>query len=186
MRIREGQPAPPFAVRDVFDQPVELAAFRGQRLLLSFYRYAGCPLCNLRLGQLVRRWPSWREHGLRLVGVYQSSRDTLREHVARGDVPFPLVADPGQALYRLYGLERSWWGVVRGVFSARFLRGLLSGGVPSGRREGDAARLPADFLIGPDARVEAAYYGRDIGDHLPLPRIDAWLETGREEAGRKP
>jgi hypothetical protein len=41
--------------------------------------------------------------------------------------------------------------------------------------EGDKALIPADFLVGPDLIIEQAYYGNDIGDHLPLPEIDSFL-----------
>ncbi len=43
--------------------------------------------------------------------------------------------------------------------------------------EGAITQLPAEFLIGPDLTIERAYYGKDIGDHLPIPEIDAWLEA---------
>jgi hypothetical protein len=39
------------------------------------------------------------------------------------------------------------------------------------------AKMPADFLIGPDGRIVEAYYGRDIGDHLSIERIDALLDA---------
>jgi len=42
--------------------------------------------------------------------------------------------------------------------------------------DGDWAMIPADFLIGPDFRIAEAFYGRHIGDHLPLERIEAFLE----------
>ena len=32
--------------------------------------------------------------------------------------------------------------------------------------DGKLARLPGDFLIGPDGRVRLAHYGRDAGDFL--------------------
>jgi hypothetical protein len=39
-------------------------------------------------------------------------------------------------------------------------------------------RTPADFLIDADGRIAVAHYGRDIGDHLSLPYIERWLQTG--------
>jgi len=35
--------------------------------------------------------------------------------------------------------------------------------------------IPADFLIGPDLVIEKAYYGKDIGDHIPVADVEAWL-----------
>jgi hypothetical protein len=37
------------------------------------------------------------------------------------------------------------------------------------------AKMPADFLIAPDGRIEVAHYGVDIGDHVPLDEVDAFL-----------
>ena len=37
------------------------------------------------------------------------------------------------------------------------------------------AKMPADFLITPDGRIEVAHYGADIGDRLPLAEVDAFL-----------
>lgn len=47
-----------------------------------------------------------------------------------------------------------------------------------GKGDGAIAQLPAEFLIGPELTIERAYYGKDIGDHLSLSEIDAWLDLG--------
>jgi hypothetical protein len=31
--------------------------------------------------------------------------------------------------------------------------------------------MPADFLIAPDQSIRLAYYGSDIGDHVPADRL---------------
>ena len=49
MRIQPGQPAKNFTIEDVFGNSVALPDYKGQRLMLSFYRYAACPLSNLRI-----------------------------------------------------------------------------------------------------------------------------------------
>jgi hypothetical protein len=41
--------------------------------------------------------------------------------------------------------------------------------------EGDKALIPADFLIGPDLVIKRAYYGKEIGDHMPLDDIEAFI-----------
>ena len=45
--------------------------------------------------------------------------------------------------------------------------------------EGIKSMVPADFLIGPDLTVEVAYYGGDIGDHLPIENIYQWLDNSQ-------
>jgi hypothetical protein len=39
-----------------------------------------------------------------------------------------------------------------------------------------ADRLPAEFLIDPDQRIEIAHYGKDIGDFLPLETLERHLQ----------
>jgi len=45
--------------------------------------------------------------------------------------------------------------------------------------EGIKSMVPADFLISPDLSVQVAYYGSDIGDHLPIVKINEWLEKSQ-------
>lgn len=45
----------------------------------------------------------------------------------------------------------------------------------------DVTVLPADFLIGPDLVIQTAYYGKDIGDHLPLEEIYRFVGMGIED-----
>jgi hypothetical protein len=46
--------------------------------------------------------------------------------------------------------------------------------------EGIKSMVPADFVIGPDLTVQVADYGNDIGDHLPVEKINLWLGSLQE------
>jgi hypothetical protein len=37
------------------------------------------------------------------------------------------------------------------------------------------AKMPADFLVGPDGRLLLVHYGKNIGDHLSLADIEGAL-----------
>lgn len=174
MRLIPGSPAPRFATTDFLGTPVDLAAFRGRRVLVSFYRYASCPLCNLRVHNLIEEHGRLRSLGLEMIAVFQSTAESVATHAGRQDAPFPIVADPTMELYRRFGVEARWSGLltagtIRGALSA-FRRGFLPGQV-----EGPFQRIPADFLIAADGTIARAYYGRDISDHLDLAEIERWL-----------
>ena len=98
------------------------------------------------------------------------------QYVTKGrDVPFPIIADPEHAIYKLYNLDKSWWGYVRGAFSLRLVRAAslkLGGNDPDGIQN----LIPADFLISPDQTIHTAFYGSDIGDHIPFEQIDLFLD----------
>jgi len=175
MRLKPGDPAPSFETVTMDGQPIDLAGFRGQKLLLAFFRYAACPLCNLRISELIRHQPELQRHGLHILAIFQSPSERLHQYAGRQHPPFPLIADPDHHLYRLYGVESSWGGFFKGSLRVGSLATAAARGFFPGPMDGDKARIPADFLIGPDQVIQIAYYGTDIGDHLPLPDVLHWL-----------
>jgi hypothetical protein len=137
---------------------------------LQFRRFAGCPVCNLHLRSIVNRLPDIEAAGIHEVVVFHSSADALRTYTA--DLPLDVVADPGRALYREFGVEygpralldpRGWPAIARAV--ARELRAIRQGRpAPPARPEGGRLGLPGDFLISPDGRVLAEKYGVHVDD----------------------
>ena len=173
MRLKPGQQAPSFDVEDVFGKRHRLEDFRGSKLLLSFYRYAGCPLCNLRIHELSERRDFFAETGLKVLAFFESPRGSVMSRFEERDVPFPIVADPGREVYRSYGVESSWGGFARAMIHPTSIRALANGFLP-GRMEGDVALLPADFLIAPDARIQQVHYAQNITEHMPLSWVEAF------------
>jgi len=176
MRLQTGQPAKPFAVRDIFDRPVSLQDFSGKKLMLSFYRYASCPLCNLRVHELIARYPDYRARGMDIVAFFQSPVESIRRYVGRQDAPFPIIADPQRTVYRQYGVEMSIWGMIAAGFwwHPRMVIANLKG-FWFGKMEGNIALVPADFLINPNSTIHTAFYGTTIADHVSLAQVDAFV-----------
>ncbi len=186
MRIQAGEMAPDVQAVDVFGRAVSLRSLRGRPVLLSFYRYASCPVCNLRVRDLRQAAPALEALGLALVGVFQSDAATIGHYVGRQQAPFPLVADPGLALYRRYGVERGWAAMLRWPTMVAALRAFAAGYLP-GRVDGPFDRTPADFLIGADGRVLIAHYGRHLSDHVSIEALQAALGApggGQAQAAR--
>ncbi|HLY30900.1 MAG TPA: redoxin domain-containing protein [Ktedonobacterales bacterium] len=183
MKLKPGQVAPDFRVRDISGQPISLSAYHGRKVLLWFARPAACPLCNVRLWYLIRRYPEYQRQGLSVITFFESSDQVAHQYLDRQQAPFPIVADRQGLIYSLYGLKTSWMGVLR----ARLTRGSVyreaeEKGVGVWRTlanvlalDGPIARMPADFLIRPDQRVHQAYYARDAGDFLLFSELEAFL-----------
>lgn len=57
----------------------------------------------------------------------------------------------------------------------KMIKGMMIPGFKMGKPDGSITRVPADFLIDQLGTVEQSYYGTDIGDHIPLNRIDNFL-----------
>lgn len=182
-RLTAGEPARGFKAEDLWGQPVRLADYAGRSVLLSFFRFASCPYCNLRVHRMIERHAAYRAQGLEMIAVFESPRESLQRYVGKQQAPFPIIGDPANQLYRLYAVERSWWRLVKTFLSPRSAWTTMREGtytaVVKGFRPGtiDAGihRMPADFLIGPDQVVRRAYYGAFPGDHLPFEEIERLL-----------
>lgn len=176
MRIQPGSSVKPFSLTAIDNQLIDLEALKGKRFMLSFFRFASCPFCNMRMHNLVKRFSDLNAHGdFTIVAVFDSPLDNLQEHSDGHHAPFPIVADPENLAYKLYGIEHSWLGVLKGMV-LRFptlLTGLLKGYLPL-KFKGRMDTMPADFLINEDGIIETAYYGKDEGDHLPIEQVKAF------------
>jgi peroxiredoxin Q/BCP len=174
MPLQQGAIAPDFHTTDMFDSEVRLSDLRGRPVLLSFMRYASCPMCSLRAREMVLAHERLSREGLVMLVVFQSTAASMKEHLGRQDAPFTLIPDPDMTLYRLFEVERGWAGLLAPSNVVRAVKAFSKGFAP-GRVEGPFDRLPADFLIGPDGRIDRAFYARAAGEHVPLSEVFAWL-----------
>jgi peroxiredoxin len=179
MRLMVGQAAPQFTVADLYRRRVSLHNYAGAYLLLSFHRFAVCPLCDLRLWHLTRRYEEYRQRGLYMMTFVESVPDKTHWYLNRLECPFPIVPDLRGAIYRLYGVETSAFGIARGLLTRqgayRQAAAQHLGGWKLKDMDGTFTRLPASFVIGPDQRIALAYYGHDSGDFLPFTDLDVFL-----------
>ncbi len=175
MRLNSGEDAKIFNLKDIFDKEINLEDYRGKKTMLSFYRYASCPLCNMRVHDLLENYEKFQEGGMEMIGFFQSPKKSILEYVGKQDAPFPIIPDPKRKIYKEYGIESSLWGYIKGgmIKIVKMMKAFSSFGI--GRMEGSKTLIPADFLIGPDLKIEVAYYGKDIGDHIPIDDIYKWL-----------
>jgi alkyl hydroperoxide reductase subunit AhpC len=142
--------------------------------LLAFFRYAACPMCNLRVHELNLRYRELSDRGLSILAVFHSPPESIRRYVGKQDVPFPIISDPGLRLFRMYGVERSWAGFVSGLLRPEGYRAAAKGYLP-GIPDVQLNTLPADFLINPDLTIHRAFYASTISEHLPIEVVEGWV-----------
>jgi peroxiredoxin len=155
---------------------------------LQFRRFAGCPVCNLHLRGVARRYDEIVAAGVREVVVFHAPADDLAAHV--DGLPFPVVADPDRVLYREFGVEsspwslldpRAWSGIVAAVVAALIAVLGGTGRAPRAMPHGGRFGLPADLLVDIDGRVLAAKYGVHANDQWS---VDEILALARDHTGR--
>lgn len=150
----------------------------GQPTWLAFFRYASCPLCNLRIQDLSARYESLAERGLRVLTVFQSTPEQMQGYVAKQRPPFPLLSDPDESLYATYGVTASLAKYLHPLAGAGLARATARGFM-MGRMDGTKTRVPADFLIDGAGVVRERFDGGHIGEHIPFERVEAFLDAQR-------
>lgn len=176
MKLNAPCPSVDFQMEDMNGDAISLASLHGKPIILSFFRDAGCPFCNLRVFEFTKRFKEWDKLGIEVIAVFSSSPEEVKQFVTKNPRPFRTIADPDLELYKQYGLKSSVIGFIRGLLlripQARAGR---KAGAKIDLKNPNATLLPADFLIGFDGRVVDLYYGKDVGDHMPIKRIESFV-----------
>lgn len=173
-RVKPGEKIRDFSLPDMSNEMVSLSDFKNRSVLLSFFRDATCPFCNLRLYELTRKHADYRKQGLEVVAIFNSPPETIRHYLGKRNRPFPMLGDMEKEVFRLYGVESSWGILMKGMFNfSRMFSAFSKGFMPS--TGAFKPLLPADFLIDPDGTVRATYYSRDAARHLSLAIVEKYI-----------
>ena len=145
---------------------------KGKKIFLTFYRFAACPFCNLRINKIIKKYDQFGNNFL-MVAVFDSSLENLIKHSKKHNAPFPILADDSYKYYKKYGIERSFLKFLRAViFRLPSLMVASLKGFISFVFKGYLSTLPSDIMINSNGIVEEVYYAKtDTGDHLPFNKI---------------
>ena len=115
-------------------------------VVLVFFRFAGCPACNIALPYYASELhPGLEAAGATLVAVSPQVPERLVEIKRRHDLPFPVASDAGNGLARAFDLAFT----TDGADKQRKLAELIGG--PNGDLP-----MPAVVVIAPDRCVAFA------------------------------
>jgi thioredoxin-dependent peroxiredoxin len=172
-----GTLAPLFDVKGIDGKPVRLSDSKGRYTLLSFNRFAACPMCNLAVREFSRKAPDFAARNLRVISFFESSDENLKKALETwGPLTFELVADADAHVYAQYGVPLSAWGATKSMARLGGLYESIKQGLPKGvGQDGSKTRMPAAFFVGPDLRVIETHVGGDAGDHVSSSTVERWL-----------
>ena len=183
MRLELGSLAPNFVAESIGGRRVSLEQLRGRPVLLKFYRFATCPICNLHMHRFIQEHQRVSDAGLTTVVLYHSPADKLAEAQDYA-TPFDLVPDAEKQIFRAYGVERGLRGFVSPTVMREYAKALRAGYSPGlTSSDGGVTGNPADFLIDASGRVVFAHYGKHYADSLEAADVvEAWRSVQREVA----
>lgn len=104
--LKEGDAAPDFNSINELGEAVQLADFKGRKLVLFFYPKDNTPGCTMEACSLRDNYDVLREKGFDLLGV---SADTEKKHqnfIKKFDFQFHLLADTEKEVMKAYDV----WG----------------------------------------------------------------------------
>ena len=176
-KFKSGDKLPELLLSPVYGDSIKTTALKGKKILITFNRYVSCPLCNFRTHELLEHYDTLKQNGLVIISVYESGKETLTQYTTKEEIPFIMIADPKEILYRQFNVTKSWWKTFIGLFN--HYRQKHSAGKKLFKskyeRDGHLNRIGADFLIDESGIIHTAYYGKFVGDHLPIDEIVKWV-----------
>jgi len=120
----QGKRAPAFALSDANGKTVALKDLIGSNnLVLYFYPRDMTPGCTVEACSFRDNIAPIEALGAKVAGISADSSDSHAKFAARHDLNFPLLADPGNKVCRLYGVYkmkslygRDFMGIERTTF----------------------------------------------------------------------
>lgn len=156
--LHKGDTAPDFTLPDVDGRPVQLSALLQKgSVVLSFYRGAWCPYCNLQLRAYQAVLPEIQKLGATLVAISPQVPDASRVMVDKADLNFPVLSDVGNTVAQNYRLVFVLPEILR-PHTAKLpeYNGDQSWELP----------LPGTFVVGTDGVIQLAFVNADYTQRL--------------------
>lgn len=173
-KLKINTKAPNIIIEDIFEKKMDLAALNGtKKVLITFHRYASCPICNFKLKELVKHYKELSAAGLEIVMFIESSKPKILQSIKGLEIPFYLVSDPENIYYKKYGVKRNTLKLVTGMLNKNTRKMLRENWHVEGKREGEGFnnRMGADFIIDLNGNIEDLQYDRYFGDGMDITRV---------------
>lgn len=171
--IEEGEAAPSFALPDAGGKVVRLDDRLAEGpVVVSFYRGAWCPVCNMELQGLQQALPDIKAAGASLIAISPQAPDASRAFVERLGLGFDVLSDVDQSVIRAYRLQFELPEVLHETYRA----------VGMAVDEHNADRswnlpVPATFVLDAAGLVRSRHVDPDYRQRMSAEEILAALRT---------
>ncbi|MFZ5971712.1 MAG: redoxin domain-containing protein [Bacteroidota bacterium] len=183
MKLTTGLQAPLFRQKDVFGRDIDLNNYREKRILIAFFRHAGCPFCNLRVHFLTKQYGKLQTKDFEMIFFFESKEQVILRSTFHKEVsPVPIISDPDKKWYKTYGLEGSAFKSTLSHFTS-FVQTAIQAkrtGVPLHlMADGESfSTLPAEFLVDKGLVIKQLHYSESLTDRMDMKAIELFAETG--------
>ena len=144
-QLARGDEAPQFALPAIDGSIFNMADMKGKRVILTFFRFSTCPLCNMRIRRIIQRWNEFSKDAV-MVAVFDAKVGELQKRMKKHDAPFVVVADETYEQFNKNGVKKSFfkfmWGALRSPLT--LLQATLRGYVPLTLSISKLSTIPED------------------------------------------
>ena len=123
MKLKVGDVAPDFELKDQFDETHKLSDFRGKKIILYFYPKDNTPGCTTEACNFRDNYQIFREQGFEILGVSADDSDSHAKFQEKHSLPFLLLADTEHQVSEMYGvwqlkkmMGKEYYGIARTTF----------------------------------------------------------------------
>ena len=153
---------PAFNLANSNNESRSLATFlENGPLVISFYRGAWCPYCNLEINALQKRLPEITAMGAQLIAISPQTPDKSVDQIANSKLSFEVLSDIGNTLAKECGLVFSLPESLRPIYEAWQID------IPD--HNGDDSfelPMPATYIIDTDGHIHYAFVDMDYTQRL--------------------
>ena len=106
-QLMPGDAAPNFSLPAIDGTTFNMNEMKGKKVILTFFRFSSCPLCNMRIRRITQRWNEFSEDTV-MVGVFDAGVTELKKRMKKHDVPFTIVADETYDQFEANDVKKSF------------------------------------------------------------------------------
>ncbi len=173
MKIKAGEKLDEIELPEVSGNIFKLSGTQGKRVLLTFYRVAGCSFCNLRLMEFKKNSEQFGDNFVH-VGVFHSPIDNLKRTMNKhGELPFTILADEHFKYFKKYEVERSIGKLLMTLLfkSHKIFPAVFKGFIPMPIK-GYFDIAVTDIFINEEGIVQEVFYAKkDSADHFSFDKV---------------
>jgi peroxiredoxin Q/BCP len=112
--LEVGQSAPDFTLKTTTGDTFNLSDLRGRRVVLFFYPKNNTSGCTAEACAFRDEYQDFQDLGADVIGISSDSETSHQKFTQKNRLPFPLLADAGGKVRKLYRVPRALLGLIPG------------------------------------------------------------------------
>ena len=162
---------PDITTTDIFNNEVHLSSLKGKKILITFFRGASCPFCNLRVHQIIQNKELFEKNNTHIITFFGDTKEEILKYAGEQHPFFPIIADPKLHYYKTFGVESSFIGMLKTMINFNKIITVMKTKFFNMKALMDRPMVPADFLLNENHEIIKVHYGKDFGDHISFDEI---------------